>query len=65
MPIAATETHDWHLLDVEQGLEVRQRADPLQSNEWEVRDPAGRTVVLDDIAFARLRSGDWLPEELR
>lgn len=58
--------HDWHLMDAERGLEVRQATGRLRRNRWEVRDRLGRVARLDDAAFGRLRSDlSWLPEELR
>lgn len=66
MPLPPIEPHDWYHFDYLRGLEARQRSAPLQGNEWEVRDAFGRTAVLRDDDFDRLRADpDWLPEELR
>lgn len=57
--------HDWQVFDVERGWEVRQTTGSGEDNRWEIRNPAGVVVSLDDEQFDRLRSGDWTPEELR
>lgn len=57
--------HDWHLIDIERGLEVRQTTVDGEPNRWEVRTPFGSVVALDDEAFNQLRAGGELPEELR
>lgn len=63
-PTAKTAKHDWHLLDAERGLTVRQVTNRLRANRWEVRR-AGRTVALTDAEFDRLRADpEWLPEGL-
>ncbi|WP_026931233.1 hypothetical protein [Glycomyces tenuis] len=49
------EVHDWHLLDAERGLEVRQTTPDGEGNCWEVRCPDGRVEVLDDDEFEQLR----------
>lgn len=56
--------HDWHLLDAERGITVRQATNRLRANRWVVRR-AGREVELDDAELDRLRTErDWLPEGL-
>jgi hypothetical protein len=61
----AASKHDWHPLDAERGLEVRQATNRLRANRWEVRDAAGHTAALDDAEFDRLRSGGpWPPAEV-
>lgn len=47
--------HDWHLLDAERGLEVRQTTPDSEGNRWEVRDAEGTVTVLDDAEFDQLR----------
>lgn len=47
--------HDWHLMDAERGLEVRQTTPEGNENRWEVRTSAGEIVILDDEAFDQLR----------
>lgn len=47
--------HDWHALDDERGLEVRQTTPDSEGNRWEVRTSGGEIVVLDDEAFDQLR----------
>jgi len=64
----AAPKHDWHMLDVERGLEVRQATNRLRRNRWEVRRVSNPQLVvrLGDAEFDRLRSDpDWLPQELR
>lgn len=47
--------HDWHLMDAERGLEVRQTTPDSEGNVWEVRTPDGRVEALDDDEFDQLR----------
>lgn len=56
--------HDWHILDADRGLTVRQATNRFRRNRWVVRR-AGREVELDDAEFDRLRAGGPLPEGLR
>jgi hypothetical protein len=49
--------HDWHVLDAEDGTEVRQLTDDGEEDRWEVRFPDGHTDVLDGHAFDLLRGG--------
>jgi hypothetical protein len=56
--------HDWHVLDAEAGLEVRQTIGPDDANQWEVRSPGRDTVVLDDAEFDRLRAAGPNPRGL-
>lgn len=56
--------HEWHTLDAERGITVRQATNRLRKNRWVVRR-AGREVALDDVQFDLMRTTDWLPEELR
>lgn len=62
----AASKHDWHMLDAERGLEVRQATNRLRTNRWEVRrvDAPDAVARLTDEEFDRLRSTDWLPEVL-
>lgn len=50
--------HDWHLLDAERGLEVRQVTAAGEPNRWEVRGPDGEVRTLTDAEFDALRSSD-------
>lgn len=50
------DTHEWHLLDEEEGLEARQTTPAGEANRWEVRDPSGVVMVLSDDEFDRFRS---------
>lgn len=58
------DTHDWHLLDAERGLEVRQTTPEGDENRWEVRNSAGQVFVLDDESFDQLRREGPNPEGL-
>lgn len=49
--------HDWHVLDAEDGTEVRQLTDDGEDDQWEVRYADGRTEVLDGASFDNLRGG--------
>lgn len=54
--------HDWHTLDAERRLQVRQATNRLRRNRWHVRDSEGHEVELSDAEFAELRADpDWLP----
>lgn len=55
--------HDWHTLDAERGITVRQATNRLRANRWVVHR-AGREVALDDTQLDLLRASDWLPEGL-
>ena len=48
--------HDWHVLDAERGLEVRQTTPDSEGNVWEVRTPDGRVEALTDEEFDQLRA---------
>jgi hypothetical protein len=50
--------HDWHTLDAEDGTEVRQLTPDGEADRYEVRWPDGRTVVLTEVEFDRLRGGE-------
>lgn len=50
------EPHDWHLFDDEKGYEVRQVTDADTPNHWELRQPDGTVVDLDDDEFQQLLS---------
>lgn len=54
-PGAASDPHDWHVLDAEAGLEVRQLTAVGEPDEYEVRDAAGKVTALDAAEFAQLR----------
>jgi hypothetical protein len=47
--------HDWHVLDAQRGLEVRQTTPDSEGNCWEVRDADGNVTELDDDEFDQLR----------
>jgi hypothetical protein len=49
--------HDWHVLDAEEGIEARQLTPDGEDDRYEVRYADGRTEVLDEDAFDRLRGG--------
>lgn len=48
--------HDWHLFDVDLGLEVRQATNRFRANRWEVRNRVGRVLYLTDKEFDLLRT---------
>jgi hypothetical protein len=56
--------HDWHVLDAELGLEVRQTTPDSEGNQWEVRTADGRVEVLDDDEFEQLREHGPNPKGL-
>lgn len=64
------DTHDWHLFDIEAGLEVRQATGTGEANRWEVRrvdaegEPVGEVTVLTDAEFDQLRETGPNPKGL-
>lgn len=58
------DTHEWHPLDEEEGLEVRQTTPAGEANQWEIRGPGGAVTVLNDDEFDQLRSAGPNPRGL-
>lgn len=56
--------HDWHVLDAEHGLEVRQTTPDGEDNRWEVRTNGGRIEALNDEEFEQLRADGPNPKGL-
>lgn len=57
--------HDWHLFDEEMGYEVRQTTDKNEDNCWELRDPEGNIVALNDEEFSQLRDDGPNPKGIK
>ncbi len=64
------DTHDWHLFDIDAGLEVRQVTGAGEANRWELRHvdadgaQVGEITVLSDDEFNQLRETGPSPKGL-